>query len=105
LTNQWDDRGGINILKAGVVYFALVFGAGFVIGFIRTMWVAPRLGTRMAEWLEIPIMLVVTIVAARWSVQRVAVSFTLSTRLGSGRERRCRRRKPAPARKESSTIS
>jgi hypothetical protein len=52
------------ILKAGVLYFALVFGAGFVLGTIRTLWVVPRVGTRMAELIETPIMLVVTIVAA-----------------------------------------
>jgi len=28
------------VLKAGAVYFALVFGAGFVLGTIRTIWVA-----------------------------------------------------------------
>jgi len=44
-------------LKAGVLYFAVVFGAGFVLGPIRVMWVVPRLGTRTAEILEAPIML------------------------------------------------
>jgi hypothetical protein len=45
------------ILKAGLIYFAIVFGAGFVLGTIRTLWVVPRLGTRMAELMETPIML------------------------------------------------
>ncbi len=45
------------ILKAGVLYFALVFGAAFVLGTIRTLWVAPRFGTRRAELMETPIML------------------------------------------------
>ena len=49
------------ILKAGALYFALVFGAGFVLGTIRTLWIVPRLGTRMAELMETPIMLVITI--------------------------------------------
>jgi hypothetical protein len=53
------------ILKAGLVYFALVFGAGFVLGFIRVTWVAPPLGTRTAELLEAPIMLAVCVLAAR----------------------------------------
>jgi len=64
------------ILKAGGLYFALVFGAGFVLGTIRTLWVVPRVGTRMAELMEAPIMLVVTVVAARWTVLRLAVAFT-----------------------------
>jgi hypothetical protein len=38
----------------------------------------------VAELLEMPIMLVVAIVAARWTVQRLAVPLTLSTRLGMG---------------------
>jgi hypothetical protein len=71
-------------LKAGVLYFALVFGAGFVLGPIRILWVAPRLGTRMAELLEAPIMFVVTIIAARWIVRRLAVPPTASSRLSVG---------------------
>src|SRR5690349_12116629 len=53
------------ILKAGVLYFGLVFGVGFVLGAIRTLWVVPPVGTRMAEIMETSIMLVVTIVTAR----------------------------------------
>lgn len=72
------------ILKAGVLYFALVFGAGFVLGTIRTLWIVPRLGMRMAELMETPIMLVITILAARWTVRRLAVPSTLPARLGMG---------------------
>jgi len=39
----------MRILKAALAYFALVFGAGFMLGPIRILWVAPRLGERMAE--------------------------------------------------------
>jgi hypothetical protein len=60
-------------LKAGALYFAIVFGAGFVLGLIRVLWAVPRVGVRMAELMEMPIMLVVIIVAARWTVQRLAV--------------------------------
>jgi len=74
----------MQILKGGVLYFALVFGAGFVLGPIRILWVVPRWGTRMAELMEAPIMLVVTIVSARWIVRRLAVPSTPSSRLGMG---------------------
>lgn len=74
----------MQVLKAGVLYFAAVFGAGFVLGPIRILWVVPRLGTRVAELLEAPIMLVVTIVAARWIVRKFAVPPTPSSRLGMG---------------------
>ena len=69
-------------LKAGVLYFAVVFGAGFVLGPIRIMWVVPRFGTRTAEILEAPIMLLVTIVAAAWIVQKLPLAPTPSKRLG-----------------------
>jgi hypothetical protein len=74
----------MQILKAGVLYFALVFGAGFVLGPIRILWLAPRFGTRAAELVEAPVMLVVIIFAARWTTARPAVSATPSGRLGVG---------------------
>jgi hypothetical protein len=72
------------ILKVAILYFALVFGAGFVLGTIRTLLVVPRVGTRMAELMEMPIMLVVTIVASRWVVLRLLVPFVPFARLGMG---------------------
>lgn len=74
----------MQILKAGALYFALVFGAGFVLGPIRLLWVVPRFGTRMAELMETPIMFVVIIVAARWVIRRLAVPSVSSGRLGMG---------------------
>jgi hypothetical protein len=74
----------MQIMKAGMLYFALIFGAGFVLGPIRILWVVPRFGTRIAELMEAPIMLVVIIVAARWIVRRLAVPSALSVRLGMG---------------------
>ena len=74
----------MSILKAGALYFALVFGAGFVLGTVRTLWVVPRFGMRIAELTETPIMLVVTIAAARWIVHRLAVPSVPSSRLGMG---------------------
>ena len=74
----------MRIMKAAVLYFILVFGAGFVLGPIRIMWIVPHFGTRIAELMETPIMFVVIIVAARWIVRRLAVPYTLSIRLGMG---------------------
>ena len=74
----------MQILKAGVLYFALVFGMGFVLGSVRTLWVVLRFGARTAELMETPIMFVVTIVAARWVVRRLAVPPKPSNRLGMG---------------------
>ncbi|HKT10471.1 MAG TPA: hypothetical protein VJW77_01465 [Terriglobia bacterium] len=71
-------------LKAGVVYFAVVFGAGFALGIPRVLWVAPKLSARAAELIESPIMLAVVILAARWVVRRFALPLTVAARLGPG---------------------
>ena len=69
-------------LKAAAAYFALVFLAGFVLGVIRTLWVVPWAGVRSAELLESPIMLVGTMVAARWTGPRLAEPPMPSVELG-----------------------
>jgi hypothetical protein len=74
----------VKVLHAGLLYFALVFGAGFVLGPARLLWAEPRFGTRTAELMEMPIMLVVTVAAARWAVRRLAVPSTSLHRLGMG---------------------
>jgi hypothetical protein len=74
----------MQVVKAGVVYFALVFGTGFLLGTIRTLWVVPRIGTRTAELMEMPIMLAVTIVAARWTVLQLSVPMIWSARIEMG---------------------
>lgn len=74
----------MKILKAGLLYFALVFGAGFMFGAVRVLWVEPRFGTRMAELMETPFMLVVTVAAAKWIVGRLAVPSEPFSRLGMG---------------------
>jgi len=74
----------MQVLKAGAVYFALVFAAGFVLGTIRVLWVVPRFGEKTAELMEAPIMLVVTILAARWTVNRFAMPPVPWRRLGTG---------------------
>ena len=71
-------------VKAGFVYFAMVFGVGFVLGAIRVPLLVPRLGERVAELLEMPLMLVVVVLAARFIVRRFALPPTLQARLISG---------------------
>ena len=72
------------VLKAAGLYFALVFGAGFVLGPIRLLWLVPRFGARTAELMEMPVMLAVIIAAARWIPRRLAVPSAASARLGMG---------------------
>lgn len=44
-------------LIAGVAYFATIFAAGFTLGAIRTLFVAPRVGATLAVALELPLIL------------------------------------------------
>jgi hypothetical protein len=71
-------------LIAGTLYFALVFGAGFVLGPIRILWLVPRIGTRAAELAEMPVMLAVIVAAAVWVVRRLAVPPRALPRVGMG---------------------
>ncbi|MBS0509809.1 MAG: hypothetical protein JSR42_01310 [Proteobacteria bacterium] len=71
-------------IKAGLVYFALVFGAGFMLGAIRITFIVPRVGERIAELGEMPIMFVVTLVAARFVIRHFAVPPSMPARLGTG---------------------
>jgi hypothetical protein len=74
----------MQILKAGALYFALVFCAGFALGTVRVLWMVPRFGARTAELMEAPVMLAVTIVAAGWVVRRLALPSLWTARLGMG---------------------
>ena len=68
------------LFKAALAYFALVFGAGFLFGVIRVFFLVPQVGVRTAELIEAPLMLVVTIVSAKWIVSRFHIR-SLSYRL------------------------
>lgn len=43
-------------IKAGMTYFALVLGSGFVLGMMRVPFLVPHLGERVAELIEMPFM-------------------------------------------------
>jgi len=74
----------MQVLRAALLYFGIVFGAGFVLGAIRTLWVAPRVSSRTAELMEAPLMLAVTVITARWIVARFAVPTMALARLELG---------------------
>jgi hypothetical protein len=61
-----------------------VLGAGFVLGPIRILLVVPHLGVRMAELIEMPIMLAVIIISARWIVRHLSVPPTITNQLCIG---------------------
>jgi hypothetical protein len=58
-------------IRLSLLYFSLVFGAGFLIGSIRVPFLQPVLGVRYAELLEMPIMVVVIWQAAQLTVSQL----------------------------------
>ncbi len=61
-----------------MIYFLLVFGAGFALAFIRIPSLVPAFGVRVAELLETPVMLWVIVLCSR----RLAVRNTELRRSG-----------------------
>jgi hypothetical protein len=65
------------ILKSIVVYFGVVFAAGFALGSVRIPFLVPAIGERWAELVEAPLLLIAILLTGRWMAER----FT-----GSGRQ-------------------
>jgi hypothetical protein len=71
-------------IKAGLLYCAVVFCAGFLLGSVRTFWVAPLAGEFVGVLLEAPVMLAISWVACGWVAERLEVSESLLDRLIMG---------------------
>lgn len=72
------------VVRAGLLYFALTFGAGFVLGPLRILFLVPRIGMRAAELVELPVMIGISWLAARWVTRRLAVPPRPAPRLAMG---------------------
>lgn len=59
-----------SLLVDSVVYFFLVFMTGFILGTFRVLILAPAIGERYAELIEMPFMLVAIYFAAKYVVAR-----------------------------------
>ncbi len=70
--------------RAGVAYFALVFAAGFLMGAVRVPFLVPRLGVRIAELLEMPVMFFVIVCSARYVTRRFVLPASAAVRLSVG---------------------
>ena len=74
----------LRTIKAGMTYFCLAFGAGFIMGTIRVPFLVPRLGERVAVLIEMPFMFIVIVLAARFITKRFALPATIMVRLTTG---------------------
>src|SRR5215831_17472139 len=66
--------------KAGALYAIIVFVIGFILGTVRVLLVAPRLGETTAVIIEAPIMLAASWLVCRWCVDRLDVRRTVPAR-------------------------
>jgi hypothetical protein len=58
------------VIGAGFVYAGLVYAAGFALGAVRVLYVAPWIGMSMAIWIEIPLMLGISWLACGFVLRR-----------------------------------
>lgn len=69
---------------AGIVYFGLVYVAGFALGASRETVVAPVVGPIAAVLIEMPLMIVVMTLAAKAVCRRMAVASEAGSRVTMG---------------------
>ena len=74
----------LSAVRAALLYFAVVFGVGFLLGTVRTLLIVPRVGARTAELMEAPLMIAVSFLAARAVIGRLHLPFVVSQRLVMG---------------------
>jgi hypothetical protein len=74
----------MSAVTAGIAYFAIVFGAGFVFGGVRVLYLLPAFGPVAALFIELPVMLLISWIACAVLVDRLSVASTLSARLAMG---------------------
>jgi hypothetical protein len=76
---QWSSA-----FEAGVAYFVVAFGFGFLLGTFRMLVIVPAVGEISAVMLEMPIMLAISWFSSRWLIGRFSVPDGLAPRLVMG---------------------
>lgn len=86
MQNNTDATRPLSPILAGTAYFALVFALGFVLGTVRTIFVAdaPGGGHLLGVMIELPIMLSASWILCRFVVRRFAVAPKSRARLTMG---------------------
>jgi hypothetical protein len=60
----------MRILGFALAYFGVVFAIGFALGVVRVLVAVPAVGERVAELVEMPVMIAASVAAAVWLVRR-----------------------------------
>jgi|NGEPerStandDraft_6_1074524.scaffolds.fasta_scaffold16631_4 hypothetical protein len=76
----------MRIVLATLLYFAVVFGTGLVLGPARVLWLEPRVGPAIAELIEAPFLVIAMVGAARWvpKIARTTENLRSSAFIGVG---------------------
>ena len=82
--DHWLNANMPSAIKAGILYFAIVFAAGFLLGTLRVFILLPLTGEFAAVALELPVMLVISWLACRKLISRFSVPATTEPRLVMG---------------------
>jgi hypothetical protein len=64
---------------AALLYFAIVFGTGFVLGPIRVLWLEPQVGPVLASICEAPFLIAAMVLSARWVPGAVGLNRNLAS--------------------------
>jgi len=72
------------IAAPAIAYALSVFAVGFGLGTLRVLVLAPLIGESAALLAELPVMLAVSVLAARWAVRRWQVARALGPRAAMG---------------------
>lgn len=71
-------------LKAGLLYGAMIFSLGFVLGSLRELWLGPIFGRDAVVLVEGPLILLAAWFVAWWLVWRMPVAASSGARLAMG---------------------
>ena len=74
----------MRVLKAGAVYFLIMFGVGWILGPTRELWAVPRFGRLTGVLLEAVFMLIAMAVSSRWVIRRFRVKPTFGSTISMG---------------------
>jgi hypothetical protein len=72
------------LFAAMLLYFAIVFGVGFLLGPIRVILIEPRLGSLAAVLIEVPLLLFAMVIVARLVPRWLNLPASISVYVGMG---------------------